>query len=199
MAFAEPVGWIAQFAAQTGLRYEADADERWMRAWEPYTTLKIALGYAHVLHATGEGGSISIARMTVTSDRVHGGEARCWVAIAQDPRLTGRGATTSDMGGIFGEPMDLSPTPRQLTGDRAFDAVFASYSPSAHELETALTPSLRKLLLGWGSPVHAEVRPGGFVLAPVALAADATSLAWLLDAARAFGNKASKQRRQHGT
>ncbi|NOU31602.1 MAG: hypothetical protein HOO96_27190, partial [Polyangiaceae bacterium] len=70
--------------------------------------------------------------------------------------------------------------------------VFGTFAADPAELEKALTPSLRKLLIGWQTPVHAEVRPGGFVLAPVALAADPTSLTWLLDAVRAFGNKAAK-------
>ena len=35
------MSWIEAFAAQRGLRYEADVDERWLRAWEPYTTLKV--------------------------------------------------------------------------------------------------------------------------------------------------------------
>lgn len=200
MGYAEPVPWIESFAARTGLRYEPDADERWLRAWEPYTTLRVAIGYAHALQATGEAGSISIARMTVAGPprpSPTGGpplesEARCWIAIVQDSRLQGKAATTSDMGGVFGEPFDLIGYPRRMTGDPVFDRVFGTFAADPAELEKALTPSLRKLLIGWRTPVHAEVRPGGFVLAPVALAADPSSLTWLLDAVRAFGNKAAK-------
>ena len=60
------------------------------------------------------------------------------------------------------------------------------------ELTAALTPSVRKLLLGWRVPLHAEFRPGGFVFAPVSVSADETGLAWLLDAVHLFGEKATK-------
>ena len=57
-----PLYWIDAFAQSRGLRYEPEADERWLRAWEPYTTLKVPFRYEHALHATGANGSISVAR-----------------------------------------------------------------------------------------------------------------------------------------
>ena len=47
----------------------------------------------------------------------------------------------------------------------------------------------RRLALSWQTPVHVEVRPGGFVLAPVALAADPASLSWLVRAVYALGSR----------
>ena len=52
-----PLYWIDAIARQRGLRYEPDADERWLRAWEPYTTLKVPFRYEHALSATGGSGS----------------------------------------------------------------------------------------------------------------------------------------------
>lgn len=194
-----PVSWMQTFAAQQGLRYEPQADERWLRAWEPYATLKVATRYEHALHATGAGGSLSVARAVVTVPRpsahgeAHDTDVGAWVAIVQDPRLTGHVATTSDLGGVFGDPLDLVTLPRQRTGEPAFDHVFATFGKSAADVAHGLTPSVRKLLLGWRIPVHAELRPGGFVLAPVALPPDPGSLAWLLSAIHAFGEKANKR------
>lgn len=186
-----PIPWMSAFAQQRGLRYEPDADERWLRAWEPYTTLKVPLRYEHALHATGSSGSISIARAVVAP--IGGGEVGTWIAIVQDERLTHRAAVTSDFGTPFAESIDLVSLPRQATGDAAFDRHFATFSASPADLARAVTPSLRKLLLGWAVPVHAEVRAGGFVLAPVSLSADARGLAWILEAVHLFGAKATKQ------
>ncbi len=192
--------WIEAFAAQRGLRYEPEADERWLRAWEPFATIRVPIRYEHALHATGTSGSISIARAVVELPRAptHEGVVRptevgTWLVIAQDERLRARAATTSDVGGIFGEPFDLVPMPRRATGDPAFDHVFASFAPDDRQLAEAITPSVRKLLLGWRIPVHAELRPGGFVLAPVSVASDPQGLGWLVDAVTVFGAKAQKR------
>ncbi|MDB4941826.1 MAG: hypothetical protein JWP97_1360 [Labilithrix sp.] len=193
------VYWIQAFAAQRGLRYEADADERWLRAWEPYTTLKVPIRYEHALHATGGTGSVSIARAVVELPaRPDSGlglptEVGTWIAIVQDERLSARAATTSDFAGVFGEPLEIATMVRRPSGDPAFDHVFASFAQTDEELAHALTPSVRKLLLGWRVPVHAELRPGGFVLAPVSVPADERGLAWMLSAVHIFGEKATKR------
>jgi hypothetical protein len=195
------VFWIEAFAAQRGLRYTPDADERWLRAWEPYTTLKVPIRYEHALEATGGGGSITIARAVVEippAPNLPPGapqrppELGTWIAIVQDVRLTVKAATTSDFGGIFGEPIDLVTMPRRATGDSAFDHVFASFASTDEDLQ-AVTPSLRRLLLSWRIPVHAEIRPGGFVLVPVSVTADDRGLAWVLGAVHMFGDKATKR------
>jgi len=196
-----PIGWIEAFAAQRGLRYEPDADERWLRAWEPYSTLKVPVRYEHALHATGGTGSLSIARAVVElaapapppgSPVLGTPEVGTWIAIVQDVRITAKAAVTSDFGGIFAEPLDLVPMMRRSTGDRTFDHVFAAFAESDEELARAVTPSVRKLLLGWRVPVHAETRGGGFVLAPVSVAPDPQGLAWMLNAVHLFGEKATK-------
>lgn len=192
------VGWIAQYAAQRGLRYEPEADERWLRAWEPYTTLKTPIRYDHALYATGSGGSLTLARFYVPTEVMapSGGvaevEASAWICIAQDVRIEGTAATTNDPGRIFAENVELIAMRRRATGDALFDRSFATFAPSSEELALAVTPSLRKLLLSWNVPVHAELRKGGFVVAPVSLGVDPTSLAWLAQAAHVFGDKASK-------
>jgi hypothetical protein len=196
---ADAIGWIAEYAAQRGLRYEPDADERWLRAWEPYTTLRMPVRYEHALYATGSGGSLTIARFSVPTEVMapSGGvaqvEASAWICIAQDLRIEGKAAVTNDPGRIFSEKPDQVPMPRQTTGDAWFDRQFVAFAPSEEDLKRAITPSARKLLLGWSIPVHAEVRKGGFVLAPVSLGVDVASLEWLARAAHLFGDKASKR------
>jgi hypothetical protein len=194
----DPVPWIEAFAAQRGLRYEPDVDERWLRAWEPYTTLKVPIRYEHALHATGGSGSISIARAVVelpppnVPTPMAPTEVGTWIAIVQDVRVKGAAATTSDFAGIFGEPLDLVSMQRRSTGDGPFDHVFASFAKSKEDLALAFTPSLRKLLMSWHAAVHAELRPGGFIVAPVSVAADDKGLAWMLSAVHLFGDKATK-------
>ncbi|HEY8074322.1 MAG TPA: hypothetical protein VIF62_09435 [Labilithrix sp.] len=197
----ERVYWIEAFAAQRGLRYTPDADERWLRAWEPYTTLRVPIRYEHALEATGGSGSITIARAVM--DRAlpppppgiaaPPSEVGMWIAIVQDERLTTKAATTSDFGGVFGEPLEIATMTRRPTGDPSFDHIFASFAESDADLAAAITPSLRRLLLGWRIPLHAELRAGGFILAPVAVNADDRGLAWMLSAVHLFGEKANKR------
>jgi hypothetical protein len=188
----EPQAWLAAYAQRFGLSYEPDADERWLRAWEPFITLKTPLRYEHALLATGQAGSITIARFVVSMGDA---EAAAWVAIAQDGRLGGdaHAAAASDPSSTFAEPIDLVTLPRRASGDPAWDRVFAAFAATDADIERAVTPSLRKLTLSWRIPLHFEVRPGGFVLAPVSLAADAQSLGWLIGAAQFFGDKAAKR------
>jgi hypothetical protein len=190
-----PVPWIGAYAARHGLHYTPEADERWLRAWEPYATLRVPLRYEHVLEATGEVGSLTIARFVVTAARrgPEGpieAEASAWIAIAQDVRVGGRASATSDVPGLFGEGLELVTMPRRSTADPTFDRAFATFAPSEEELSRAITPSVRRIALSWQTPVHIEVRAGGFVLAPVALRADPESLSWLVRAVHAFGEKA---------
>jgi hypothetical protein len=196
-----PLPWVDAVARQRGLRYEPDADERWLRAWEPYTTLKTPFRYEHAVHATGGNGSLSIARAVVElpAPAAPPGyppappvEVGTWIAIVQDVRVTAKAAVTNDFGSAFAEVLDLVSAPRHATGDPGFDHVFASFAASPEELASAVTPSLRKLLLSWRVPVHAELRPGGFVVAPVSVTADERGLSWLLDAIVVFGRKATK-------
>jgi len=189
---AEPVWWMANFAAQSGMRYEPDTDERWLRVWEPFATLKTPIRYEHALHATGTSMALSIARMVLAPRAGWAVGDESWIAFVQDEGITGpRAACTSDAAGVFGD--DVTVLARQMTGDPAFDAVFNSFAASAEDLSRAVTPSVRKLTVGWRTPVHFEIKAGGFVLAPVALTPDPQSLAWLVSAARVFADKAKKR------
>lgn len=193
-----PVPWIAHFAATRGFRYEPDADERWMRVWEPFATLRVPLRYEHALSATGEIGSLTLSMIVheVPAPHLAQGkrEVAAWLAIVQDVRIKGKFALTSDRQLLFGEPLDLVAMPRQSGGDAWFDGVFATYGESQAAVAEALTPSLKKLVMGWQTPLHAEVRPGGFVLCAAALPPDHAGLAWLADATTQFGAKATKVR-----
>jgi hypothetical protein len=185
---AEPVPWLADFAARAGLTYEAEPDERWLRVWEPYVTLRNPIRYEHALGATGTTSALTLARFVLTPREGFAVSDEGWIAIAQDERLRGTAAATNDPNPIFRD--DATSLPQRPTNDVAFDAAFASFAESDAAL-ASITPSVRKLVLGWNAPLHFEIRAGGFVLAPTALRPDAASLAWLLDAARVFANKAA--------
>ncbi len=172
--------WLAGYAARAGLRYAPEADERWLRAWEPYATLRVPVRYEHLL----EGPALTVARFVLD------GGANAWIAIAQDDRVRGRAAVTNDATRAFGDGPELVTMPRRPTGDPVFDAAFAVFAPSSDELGLAVTPGVRRVTLSWRTPVHFEVRPGGVVLAPVALRADPASLAWLLQALATLTRKA---------
>ncbi len=187
---AESVPWVSDFALRAGLTYEPEPDERWLRAWEPYVTLRTPVRYEHALSRTGTTSALTIARFVLAPRAGFAVGDEGWIAIAQDERLRGRAAATSDANPIFRD--DAASLPARRTGDAAFDAVFASFAESDEALAQAINSSVRKLALGWRAPVHFELRPGGFVLAPTALTPDPPSLAWLLDAVRLFANKAAR-------
>lgn len=203
MSAAVSVPWIAEFAATRGFRYEPDADERWLRVWEPFATLRVPFRYAHALSATGGIGSISLAMMVLEVPAPHMAtgtrEVATWLAIVQDTRITARFAVTSDRQFVFGESLDLVSMPRQSGGDAWFDGVFATFAATQEAVNEGLTPSLKKLLLGWQTPLHAEVRPGGFILCAAALPPDYAGLAWLAEATTLFGEKATKTRASRPT
>ena len=191
----EAWGWLAAYAEKHGLSYEPDADERWLRAFEPFATLRTPIRYAHALNATGGAGSVSIARLFVT-DEQNGREDSCWIAIAQDVRLVGaRVAAVSEARppSPFAESPELLSIPRKPTRDATFDRAFATFATVDADIPRALTPSVRKLALSWRIPLHFEIRPGVFILAPFTLPADPSSLAWLLGAVQFFGEKAAKR------
>ncbi|MGO9710077.1 MAG: hypothetical protein ACLQBL_14510 [Polyangiaceae bacterium] len=192
----ETWGWLAAYAAKQKLTYEPDPDERWLRAFEPLVTLRTPVRYTHALHSTGGRGSVSIARLVLEGDGAVGREPSSWIVFAQDERLpSARAAAASDARPTspFAEPPELVSVPQRRTGDATFDRTFSSYAPTDGDLAEAITPSLRKLALSWRIPLHFEVRPGAFILAPVALPADPPSLAWLLGAVQFFGEKAAKR------
>jgi hypothetical protein len=192
-----PVPFVAEYAGRQGFRYRPDADERWLRAWEPFATLRTPVRYEHTVEATGDEGSFTISRvvMTVPSPTltIPEGEASAWIAIVQDPKIDAVAAGTSDAGLVFGESRDLVVLPRRPTGDERFDLAYATFARDDAALSRAVTPSLRRLLLGWRLPLHFELRLGGFVLAPVGLRYDADSLAWLVRSLPLFGQKAVKR------
>ena len=89
------------------------------------------------------------------------------------------------------------PCPRPATnlpGYRRARVAISIAAATGFRNTTGITPSLRRLLLSWRVPVHAETRPGGFIVAPVSLSADERGLAWMLDAVQLFGEKAAKLR-----
>lgn len=182
---------MVDFAVRAGLRYEPDADERWIRVWEPYATLKTPIRYEHALHGTWTSSAITIARMILTPRPGFAVGDEAWIAIGQDERLRGKAAASSDAGPLFRD--SAVPLPRHRTGDPAFDAVFSAYGETAEAVIEAISPSLRKLTVGWRAPIHFELRPGGFILVPVALKPDPQSLSWLVDASRVFAEKAAKR------
>ena len=128
--------------------------------------MKTPLRYEHALSATGGTGSITIARAVIelplspmprSCQAMPPQEVGTWIAIVQDERFTRKVATTSDFGSTFAESLDLVTLERFQTNDAAYDHIFASFAGSKEDIEAGITPSVRKLLLGWRVPIHAEI------------------------------------------
>lgn len=192
---AEAVPWLTDFALRAALKYEPEPDERWLRVWEPFVTLRNPIRYEHALSTTGTTSALTIARFVLAPRPGFAVGDEGWIAVAQDERLAaaqgpeGRVAATSDVSSVFLAEASL---PRRQTGDPQFDGMFATFAGSDELVVRVLRASVRKLVVGWHAPIHFEIRSGGYVLVPVAVRPDGQSLAWLLDAARVFANKAAK-------
>ncbi len=186
----QPLPWLEDFAARHAARYEPEADDRWLNSWEPFVTLRVSERYDHSLSKTTATGSRTLAWCILQAPG--GGHVATWLMIAQDDRLQGHAAATSDLRSPFFEPVIAMP--RIRSGNPAFDHAFAAHAESLEELQQAFGPSVQKLLLSWQLPVHVEVRPGGLILAPVTLAFDLPRLEWLWQQPSLFAEKAAKHR-----
>jgi hypothetical protein len=187
---ADSVAWLQDFALRAGLRYEPDPDERWLRVWEPYVTLRTPIRYEHALSSTGTTTALTVARFVLAPRSGFAVGDEGWIAVAQDERMLGsRVAATNDPSPIFRDE-DIS-LPHRRVGDAAFDAAFSTYAATDTDL-AVLNSSVRKLVLGWNAPLHLEIRQGGYILAPTGLRPDPASLSWLLEAAGVFAAKVSK-------
>jgi hypothetical protein len=195
---AEAVPWLTDFALRAGFKYEPEPDERWLRVWEPFVTLRNPIRYEHAVSTTGTTSALTIARFVLAPRDGFAVGDEGWMAVGQDERFAAPPgepprsrivAATSDTSSVF---RDEASFPRTSTGDPAFDAIFATFAASGDGIATVLNPSVRKLAIGWQTPIHFEIRPGGYVLAPIALRPDPPSLAWLVDAARVFADKVAK-------
>lgn len=184
----QPIAWLAQVASRRGLRYQPAPDERWIRVWEPYVTLRVAESYEHALESTGVHGSITVSMFSVRSPYL----SRSLLALVQDPRIVRAVAVTNEVGTTFREDPELLSSRRTPTGDAVFDSRYATFRVGADDPSEALSPSLRKLLLGWNVALHLELRPGAFVFAPVGLPLDARSVDWVVEVLPLIAQKAQK-------
>ena len=82
--------------------------------------------------------------------------------------------------------------PIARTGDPSFDAIFSVFAAAGEDVSRSISPSLRRLLLSFQTPLHADIRAGGYIFAPVALGFDPASLAWLDQAMFSFADKGTK-------
>jgi hypothetical protein len=160
--------------------------------------LRNPIRYEHAVSTTGTTSALTIARFVLAPREGFAVGDEGWMAVGQDERFAARPgeaprarivAATSDTSSVF---RDEASFPRVSTGDAAFDAIFATFAESGEVVAAVLNPSVRKLAIGWQTPIHFEIRPGGYVLAPIALRPDPPSLAWLVDAARVFADKVAK-------
>src|SRR5688500_6008267 len=101
-----------------GLRYDAAADQRWLRAREPDGSISIARAV------------LELPKHPMSPPAAPEPELGTWIAIVQDIRVKAQAATTSDLGSPFAEPMELVSMQRMATGDAAFDHVFATFAKS---------------------------------------------------------------------
>jgi hypothetical protein len=194
----EHLPWLSSFADQAQLRYEPDADERWLRVWEPFLTFEPPFEFSHSLSSVGSIGSVNLARGVIAAlpgeaPAMQATQPPCfaWIAFVQDTRAISRLgppiAVSSDRRSPFAKVL---PASRAIaTGDRGFDQAFQTIANEESLVAARLTSPVRQLLLGWNAPMHLEIRSEGYALCFPWLPADPTRLRWLLEAIALLGRK----------
>lgn len=175
------------------MRYDADPDERPLRVFEPFVTLRRPRRYEHMLHVVRDAGSLWLGRVKVEIE----GQRSCaesWIALGQGRHFGSAAAASRHDPTPFNQDAhdaDLAP---QTMPYPDFAAAFHVFAESRADARDAIPRGLQELMLGWGLPLHCELRPDIFVLAPVTLPFDEPSLTWLLAAAKLFGTTAAQRR-----
>lgn len=155
---------IAAWARRHGFPYAASPEPGWYRAWEPFFTLVSPACYFHAVQCVTEGVPVVLAEpWCAVGDAEPLG--RTVLAFVSHPRLRYRAAARA--GGSHMTRVSFLGEHRpqeQQTGDSAWDDLAVTFASSPLEAVRALTPSLRKLLIGWDFQGHIELKPGGLVL-----------------------------------
>jgi hypothetical protein len=155
---------IDAWARLCGFPYRGFLEEAWFRAWEPFWVLISPLRYLNAVQAVVGRSQVILAEPWYADDGFLP-ERRSLFAFVSHPGLRYRaaariGASSLTRVAFLGE---LRPT-EQSTGDVEWDNLALTYAASPLDAVRAFTPSLRKLLLGWGFAGHLELKHGGLLL-----------------------------------
>jgi hypothetical protein len=155
---------IAAWARSRGFPFTATPEPAWYRAWEPFFTLVSPAAYFSAVRCTAAQSTVVLVEpWCAVGDAEPLG--RTVLAFVSHPQLRHRAAARA--GGSHMTRVSFlgeSRPQEQQTGDSAWDDLAVTYASSPLEAVRALTPSLRKLLLGWNFQGHIELKPGGLVL-----------------------------------
>ncbi len=155
---------IAAWARRRGYPFTATPELGWYRAWEPFFTLVSPAYYFSAVQCMIERTSVVLVEpWCAVGDAEPLG--RAVLAFVSHPGIRHRAAARA--GGNHMTRVSFlgqSRPQEQQTGDSAWDNQAVTFASSPLEAVRALTPSLRKLLLGWNFEGHIELKPGGLVL-----------------------------------
>jgi hypothetical protein len=166
VALVSPAGStdIAQWAARSGLGYEAFPEERWFRRWEPHDAIAPPTCFFNsCTWVTSPGHVVLVEPWYAPED----GEPleRTVMAFAHHPLLQRRAAIRAGEHFLTRVAYIESPPPPTVTvGDPLWDQHVTTLPASGSEAAAAFHPRLRKLVAGWGFQGHLELRAGGLVL-----------------------------------
>lgn len=154
---------LAAWARARGYTFHPTPAATWYRAWEPLETLVSPQCYFGALQMPMGPAQVVLAEpWCAVGDEEPLGRG-VWAFITH-PALRYRaaarvGANHMTRVSYIGVPRPL----QQHTGDPAWDDVAVTFAATQLDAARALTPSLRKLLLGWSFEGHIEVKPGGML------------------------------------
>jgi hypothetical protein len=160
-----PIGseQIAAWAASRGLVYQANPDEGWFRAWEPFDTMAPPTLYLNACVWGQPYGQATVVEPWY-ADEDGTPLDRTVLAFAAHPGL--RYKASARMGEHFLTRvafLESRPPPEVKIGDELWDKHATTLGWSAEEAGLGFHRRLRRLLAGWGFQGHLELRRGGLV------------------------------------
>ena len=154
---------IAAWARGHRLPYQPAPEPSWYRAWEPFDTIVAPGRYYNAVEIAVAGGRAIVVEPWASLDDTPPLD-RTIVAFVTHPELHHR--ASAKVGDTFLTRVAYvgqTPPRQQTTGDVEWDHVAVTYAATPLEAVRAITPSLRKLLLGWGFAGHLEIREGAML------------------------------------
>lgn len=155
---------LAAWARLRGVYCHGSPEDSWFRAWEPFWVLISPLRYFNAIQLRHGDTQTVLVEPWYAEDGFEP-QRRSLFAFVSHHGLKYRAATRIGASKLTRVAFLGENKPQeQSTGDVEWDNVALTYAPSPLDAVRAITPSLRKLLLGWSFEGHLELKHGGLLL-----------------------------------
>lgn len=156
---------ITAWARHRGLNNQPRPEQGWFRGWEPLDTLVSPAYYFNACTVTLAPGTITVVEPWTEIIDTEPVDRALYVFVAH-PGLRRRVSLQAGGDHFMSRAAFIvdPPPPVVKLDDPVWDENVVTRALSAEEAQSAVSPSLRRLLQSWGFKGHVELRPGGAVV-----------------------------------